>query len=57
MVNDINLKKMYNGVIDGVVLSTKQLKEYGFTQHDITQEMFNFQGKAKKIFSNYAIFA
>ncbi len=36
MVNDINLKKMYNGVIDGVVLSTKQLKEYGFTQHDIT---------------------
>lgn len=36
MINDENLEKLYDGVIDNTVLSTKQLKAYGFNQYDIT---------------------
>ena len=35
MISIENLEKLYDGVIDGVTLTTKQLNEYGFNSTDI----------------------
>ena len=35
MINVEDLEKIYNGVIDGVNLTTKQLNDYGFNSTDI----------------------
>ncbi len=36
MINEENLNKMYNGLIDNKELTTKQLKEYGFNSKDLS---------------------
>lgn len=35
MINIEKLEKLYDGVIDGVNLTTKQLNDYGFNSTDI----------------------
>lgn len=37
MINNDNLYKLYDGVLEGEELTTKQLNSYGFTSNDITK--------------------
>ena len=41
MIDDEKLNRLYNGVLEGVELTTKKLNEYGFNSKELTELVQN----------------
>lgn len=54
MINEENLNKLYNGTVNGIELTTKELNSYGFNSKDISDLIE--QGNLKRIKRGYYSF-